>query len=72
MNEQPTVAGVEIRRVWRDTGQHTTIRLELAADGYDRVVRVHRSMNPTLFDFIVDHATMCTPFRQTQSPATPI
>ena len=72
MNEQQTAAGVEIRRVWRDTGQHTTIRLELAADGYDCVVRVHRSLNPTLFDFIVDHATMSTPFRLTHSPTTSI
>jgi hypothetical protein len=69
VNEREAHAGVEIKRVWRDLGQHTTVRMELAADGCGCLVRVHRSLNPTLFDFLVRHATVSTPMRPVHAPA---
>ena len=59
MDELQGTSGIEMRRVWRHPSQ-TTLLLQLSADDCERVVRVHRSLNPMLFDFITEHAKMPT------------
>jgi hypothetical protein len=59
VDELQGTSGVEIKRVWRPAGQ-TILRMELTANGCECAVRVHRSLNPVLFDFIAEHAAMHT------------
>ena len=62
---------IEIRRIWRHEGEQDAVHLLLTADNAERHIKLKRSGNPAMYDFITEYAAAVpTDLRPDTDPET--
>ena len=61
---------IEIRRIWRLAGEDDVLHLQLTAEESQRDIKLRRSDNPAMYDFLEEHAATPVDTRADSDPKT--